>query len=678
MLEAQVIVKVREGLHARPAVQLAKLAREFNSALKIGRGDTWADAKSAVKLILLGVKHDHQIMLRAEGADEREAVDRLTRFLSDAGAMVQGAADQGAPAVNGHGTANRPPDAQPMPGHGVGAPDTVAPLSAPALRGVPASEGLAFGSALVYLGEELAIDRQFVQPHEIEGESTRFAAALESTLTALAEPGGGGGAEQCAMGSEILEAIAQIARGDDYAGTIGALIAAKWSAAAATLQCGQDLAFAFESLTDEYLRSRADDIRGLTRAIAAVLLGKQQKSLRDIGAPSIILADELSAPDLARADWRNILGIVCRSGSATSHVAIIACAHGIPAVLGLPLDKERLRSVSRLSMDGSSGDVWLDPSDEHENEMSRRIDAQREQQSGLLAYRHVEPGTRDGRKIQVAANMGSLSELASAQQAGAMGVGLFRTELLFMERPRVPTEDEQYEVYARLARAFSPWSVIIRTLDAGGDKPLPGIRLPKEENPFLGWRGIRMSLDCPEVFEPQLRALLRAAAHGNLCVMLPMVADLQEIRRTKAIIGRLAADLTGAGIPHAIPKLGIMIETPAAVLTADLLAQEVAFFSIGTNDLTQYIMAADRMNPRLASLCKTGHPAVIQAIRLVCEAAKRAHISVGVCGEAASRPHMIPIFVNLGVDELSMSPNAILRAKKIVMEMPPPSEPGKG
>src|SRR6218665_1922811 len=484
MLEAQVIVKVREGLHARPAVQLAKLAREFDSALKIGRGDTWADTKSAVKLILLGVKHDNQIMLRAEGEDEREAIDRLTRFLSDAGAMAQGAADQGAPAVNGHGTANRPSDAQPMPGHGLRAPDTVAPMSASALRGVPASEGLAFGGALVYLREELAVDRQFVQQHEIAGESTRFAAALESTLTALAEPGGG--AAQCAMGSEILEAIAQIARGDDYAGAIGDLIAAKWSAAAATLKCGQDLAFAFESLTDEYLRSRADDIRGLTRAIAAALLGKQQKSLRDIGAPSIILADELSAPDLARANWRNILGLVCLSGSATSHVAIIACAHGIPAVLGLPLDKERLRSVSRLSMDGSSGDVWLDPSDEHENEMSRRIDAQREQQSGLLAYRHVEPGTRDGRKIQVAANMGSLSELESAQQAGAMGVGLFRTELLFMERPRVPTEDEQYEVYARLARAFSPWSVIIRTLDAGGDKPLPGIRLPKEENPFLG------------------------------------------------------------------------------------------------------------------------------------------------------------------------------------------------
>ncbi|AQQ30652.1 phosphoenolpyruvate--protein phosphotransferase [Burkholderia cenocepacia] len=657
-METQVVVKVHEGLHARPATQFAKLAKEFNSALKIGRGDAWADAKSAVKLMLLGVKQDEQILLRADGEDECEAVDKLTQFLSNVSAIVQGVTapdshcgsdgSATAPRAFEHTAAARSADDADCPG---------------ALKGVPASEGLAFGSALAYVRDELVVDRQFVSEHEVADEAKRFTATLEFTLGAMLEPGDG------TMGTEIIEAIADVARSDDYAGTIRELIATRWSAAAATLKCGQDLAFAFESMTDEYLRSRADDIRGLTREIVAVLLGKQQKSLRELDVPSIILAEELSAPDLARANLANILGIVCTSGSATSHVAIIARSHGIPAVLGLPIDKDRLRSVARVSIDGTTGEVWLDHSDAHEKELSRRIDAQREQQSALLAYRDVEPSTRDGRKILIAANMGSLSELDSALQAGAMGVGLFRTELLFMDHQRVPTEDEQYEVYAALAQRFHPWPVIIRTLDAGGDKPLPGIRFPKEENPFLGWRGIRMCLDCPEVFEPQLRALLRAAAHGNICVMLPMVDDVDEVRRTKAIIERIAAELTEAGVPFAVPKLGIMIETPAAVLTADLLAQEVAFFSIGTNDLTQYIMAVDRMNPSLASLYKTEHPAVIQAIKMVCDAAKRAHISVGVCGEAASRPNMIPVFVNLGVDELSMSPNSVLRAKKLVTEI---------
>jgi phosphocarrier protein FPr len=238
-----------------------------------------------------------------------------------------------------------------------------------------------------------------------------------------------------------------------------------------------------------------------------------------------------------------------------------------------------------------------------------------------------------------------------------------------MDQRTMPSEDEQYEVYSTLARAFAPFPVIIRTLDAGADKPLPGVRFPEEENPFLGWRGIRMCLDCPEIFEPQLRALLRAAVHGNLSVMIPMVDDIEEVRRTKAIMARLSRDLAGQGIAHGQPKVGIMIETPAAVLTADLLAREADFFSIGTNDLTQYVMAVDRMNPRLASLYRTDHLAVLQAIRIVCDAARRAKIHVGVCGEAASRPEMIPTLVSLGVDELSMSPSAILRAKKVITEI---------
>ncbi|MGN6230725.1 MAG: phosphoenolpyruvate--protein phosphotransferase [Trinickia sp.] len=658
MLETPVVVKVHEGLHARPATQFAKLAKSFTCSLKIGRGDAWADAKSAVKLMLLGIKQNEQIVLRAEGEDECEALGRLAQFLADP-SIASPAAGQAGVCVPGAAAEHESPT---LNGAGAGAPAVDA--RGLSFNGVAASEGLAFGQTYAYFREEIVVDRQSIAPHEVDGELGRFGTALEDTLRAMLAPRG-----DAAEHDEIFDAIAEVARSDDFAGAIRALVSSQWSAEAATLKCGLDLAVAFATLPDEYLRSRADDIRGLTRAVAASLLGKPLPSLGELPGPSIVLAEDLSAPDLARADLRNILGIVCTSGSATSHVAIIARAHGIPAILGVQADRETLRAAARAAIDGGSGQLWLDHSPELEKAMSRRLDLQREAQASLLAYRDVQPRTQDGHKVQVAANLGSLAEIEAAQRAGAMGVGLFRTELLFMDQRRVPSEDEQYEVYSTLARAFAPWPVIIRTLDAGADKPLPGVRFPEEENPFLGWRGIRMCLDCPEIFEPQLRALLRAAVHGNLCVMLPMVDDIEEIRRTKAIMARLSSALTEEGITHGQPKLGIMIETPAAVLTADLLAKEADFFSIGTNDLTQYVMAVDRMNSRLAALYRTDHLAVLQAIRIVCEAAQRAKISVGVCGEAASRPEMIPTLVRLGVDELSMSPSAILRAKKIITEI---------
>ncbi|MDR6423105.1 phosphocarrier protein FPr [Paraburkholderia phenoliruptrix] len=659
MLETPVVVKVHEGLHARPATQFAKLAKRFNCSLKVGRGDAWADAKSAVKLMLLGVKQHDQIILRAEGDDEREAVGQLAEFLADETLCLPANAE-GSGGVPAHTT----PASAPAARAGGAIAGTADRTDAPSLRGVPASEGLAYGSAYSYFAEEFVADRQFVAPHEVATELDRFSAALEAALRAMLEP-----RDNAEDHEEIFTAIAEVARSDDFEGAIRALMSSGWSAEAATLKCGHDLASAFAALPDEYMRSRADDIRGLTQTVAATLLGRERCSLSDLPGRCIVIAECLSAPDLARADLGNIAGIVCTSGSATSHVAIIARAHGIPAILGVTAGHDVLRAASWVAIDGSTGDVWLDHSPELERSMARRLQTQREADAALLVYRDVEPQTQDGHKIQVAANLGSLAEIEAAQRAGAMGVGLFRTELLFMDRRRVPSEDEQYEVYSTLASSFAPWPVVIRTLDAGADKPLPGVPFPEEENPFLGWRGIRMCLDCPQIFEPQLRALLRAAVHGNLSVMIPMVADLEEVRRTKAMMARLSADLRGEGIAHGQPKLGIMIETPAAVLTADLLAKEADFFSIGTNDLTQYVMAVDRMNPRLGALYRTDHLAVLQAIRIVCDAARRAKISVGVCGEAASRPELIPTLVKLGVHELSMSPSAILRAKKVITQI---------
>ena len=660
MLETAIVVKVNEGLHARPATQFAKLAKEFSCSLQIFRGSTCADAKSAVKLMLLGVKQDDQILLRADGSDENDAVRRLLQFLSEPSAGVTLAKPDG---TNGQGAAKADEPQEDVPvaeSASVGCEAVVEP----SLRGVAASEGLACGAAFVYLPEALRATRQCIALSDVDAELERFGTAFRESIAALDQQ-----FEAMGQHDDIVEALADVAQSDEFSGAVKQKIASGLDAAAATLQVGEELAAAFLAMEDEYLRSRADDIRGITRQVTLRLLGKDDVSLATLDKPCVVLAADLTALDFARARVSNIIGLVCTRGSATSHLAIMARAHGIPAVLGLPVDDARLREATSVAVDGGHGQVWFDPSPELQADFSARIAQDRRRHAALSVYRDVSPVTSDGRHIDIAANLGSLAEIDAALAAGAMGVGLFRTELLFMDRRTLPDEDEQYAVYSRLAEAFQPRAVVIRTLDVGGDKPVPGIAFPHEDNPFLGWRGVRMCLDRPDVFKPQLRALLRAATQGNVHVMLPMVDDLDEIHRVKELLTICAQELTQEGVAHGVPKLGIMVETPAAALTADLLAPEVDFFSIGTNDLTQYVMAVDRVNPTLASLYRTDHPAVLRAIGMVCEAAKKANISVAVCGEAAARPEMIPILVGLGVNELSMSPSSVLRAKKIVSEL---------
>jgi phosphotransferase system enzyme I (PtsI) len=663
MLETAIVVKVNEGLHARPATQFAKLAKEFSCSLQIFRGATCADAKSAVKLMLLGVKQDDQILLRADGSDESDAVRRLLQFLSEPSAGVS---------LAGHDANDRLVEKAAAVEAGIRAdadkpqdPRVQEPaVTEASVRGVAASEGLAYGEAFVYLPEALRATRQFIEPDEVEGELARFGVAFREAIAALDSQ-----FETMGQHDDIVEALTDVAQSDEFSGAVKDRIASGWDAAAATLQVGEELAAAFLAMEDEYLRSRADDIRGIARQVALRLLGRDDVSLASLSRPCIVLAADLSALDFARACVANIVGLVCIKGSATSHLAIMARAHGIPAVLGLPVADDRLREATTVALDGAQGQVWFDPSPELQADFAARIAQDRRRHAALSVYRDVAPVTRDGRHIEIAANLGSLTEIDAALEAGAMGVGLFRTELLFMDRRTLPDEDEQYNVYSRLAEAFHPRPVVIRTLDVGGDKPVPGIVFPQEDNPFLGWRGVRMCLDRPDVFKPQLRALLRAATLGNVHVMLPMVDDLDEVRRVKVLLATCAQELALEGAAYAMPKLGIMVETPAAALTADLLAPEVDFFSIGTNDLTQYVMAVDRVNPNLAALYRTDHPAVLRAIGMVCEAAKKANISVAVCGEAAARPEMIPVLIGLGVNELSMSPSSVLRAKKIASEL---------
>ncbi|MCA0047198.1 phosphoenolpyruvate--protein phosphotransferase [Mesorhizobium sp. B283B1A] len=656
-MERSTIVRVHEGLHARPATRFVKLAKGFESDVELVKDGKAVSAKSSVKLMLLAVKENQEVTVRANGADAIEAIEALIGYLENPKAGLDDEEPQTPANDAGH----------------EGAPASAA-HSAPAisseargLRGVAASEGVAIGPAFAHFPPDIAGQGRLLQADEIAGEIDRFRAAIAAVQArmdrALAQ-------DSLSAGDRgIVAALRDIAADDSLTGEAEKAIRGGNDAVSAVITAASTIAADFSAVDDHYLNARADDVHAVGRQICLVLLGQDDVSLENIPEGAILIADDIGAWDLARAPLKRIGGVVCGHGGATSHIAIIARSHGIPAVLGLGNQVNALRAAQEVALDGNSGQVIVDPDAAVRADFAGRVEAAARERAGLSVFKTVTPKRADGRVIEVAANIGSLEEIEAAQEAGAMGVGLFRTELLFMRHMHLPSEDMQAETYAALANAFAPYPVIVRTLDIGGDKPIAGIEFPDEENPFLGWRGIRMCLDRPDIFKRQLRALLRAAVHGNIKVMLPMVSDISEVTRTRALVDECAAELKAEGVPYATFDLGVMIETPAAVLIAPALAKEVAFFSIGTNDLTQYIMAADRLNPTVAKLNDVTNPAVMSAIELTAKAGVAAGIMVGMCGEAAGRPDLIPTFVEMGLTELSMSPASIQRAKKTITAM---------
>ena len=539
------------------------------------------------------------------------------------------------------------------------------------LTGVGASEGVVVGPAFVHAAGKLEPTRKTIPENSVEEELKRFRSAVEDVVRRLSETASqlrDSGSEEEA---EIFEAHVELAEDPELASGVEGRVRDLESPEAAVLAVGEEYAGMFAAMEDEYMAARADDVRDVASQIAARLMGSGAEGLEALQKPSVILAHSLAPSDTARIPKGMALGFVTAGGSRTSHVSIMARSMGIPAVVGVgaALDGvlDGTLDAGTVAVDGGEGYAILDPDPGTVAEFEARGERFAEERVALEKYRHVEARTRDGRRIEVAANLGSASEAEEALSWGAEGVGLFRTEFLFMEREQLPSEDEQYEAYAEVARVFKEKPVIVRTLDVGGDKDLPGIDQPEEENPFLGWRGIRMSLDTPALFKPQLRAILRAAALGNLKVMFPMVADVEELRAAKKVLSECEDELRGAQIGPV--EVGVMVETPAAAILAGELAPEVSFFSVGTNDLVQYTLAADRGNERLRHLQSADHPAVLRLIRMTCEAAREAGIWVGVCGEAAGEPALIPRLVELGVTELSMSAPSIPRAKKIVSEL---------
>ena len=543
------------------------------------------------------------------------------------------------------------------------------------LSGVGASEGVAVGPAFVPRTGGTEPERTRIEKGEVEAELAKFGDAVgvvAGRISETAEALRGSGNEDEAG---IFDFHAEMAEDPELASAVEERVKNLESPEAAVLSAGEEYAAEFAAMEDEYLSARADDVRDVTRQISAELMGHSASGFEAMVEPSVILARSLAPSDTARIQKGMALAFVTAEGSRTSHVSIMARSMGIPAVVGVGEAISGALEAETVAVDGTEGSAITDPDRgtlARFEEMSRAL---AEERTALDEYRHVEARTADGRRIEVAANLGSASEAEGALGWGAEGVGLFRTEFLFMQRDDLPSEEEQYDAYSTVVRAFGGKPVIIRTLDVGGDKDLPGVDQIHEDNPFLGWRGIRMSLDTPDLFKPQLRALLRAAVHGNLKVMFPMVVEAGELRAAKGMLDEARAELEGEKVEVGEIATGVMIETPAAAVCAAELAAESAFFSIGTNDLVQYTLAADRGNERLRRLQDADHPAVLALIRQTCEAARGANIPVGVCGEAAGEPQMIPGLIDLGVTELSMSAPSIPRAKKIISEVGAGSNP---
>lgn len=442
------------------------------------------------------------------------------------------------------------------------------------------------------------------------------------------------------------------------------LVNAEYAAAAT----GDNFAEMFAAMDDEYMKARSADVKDISERLVRNLSGEGDNDLSSM-EPSIIVADDLSPSETVQMDKEKILAFVTVHGSTNSHTAILARMMNIPALIGVPMDLNGLKTGMTAVVDGFSGQVIFEPEEDVQKETEKRMQEEAEKQKLLEELKGKENITPDGRKINIYANIGSVGDLGYVMENDAGGIGLFRSEFLYLGRNDFPTEEEQFQAYKQAVQTMAGKKVIIRTLDIGADKQVDYFNLGKEENPALGYRAIRICLKQPEIFKAQLRALFRAAVYGNLSVMYPMITSTEEVEKIYAIVAEVEEELKAQEVQYKIPEQGIMIETPAAVMISDRLAEMVDFFSIGTNDLTQYTLAIDRQNEQLDDFYNPHHEAVLRMIRMVVENAHKCGKWAGICGELGADLTLTEQFVRMGVDELSVAPSMILKLRKVVREM---------
>jgi phosphocarrier protein FPr/phosphocarrier protein len=602
------------------------------------RGSDSANAKSVVALMGLATKFGDKVHVEATGPDAGEAAGKLARLLAEGSGEKPSDAPAPAPAAAATAAASAP------------AP-VVAKRAEPAdvneLTGVSASPGLAVGKIAQFRQDVIDVKEAGESPQR---ERARLEAAqhearqqIEALKARLTDP----------SKAQILDAHLELLDDPDLNDmAIGGISEGK-SAGFAWRDAFEKQAGMLEKLDNPLLRERAGDIRDVGRRVLALVAGVEQARI-EVPADSILIAEELSPSDTASLDRSKVLGFCTTTGGATSHVAILARSLGIPAICGIDEDALQLANGTLVVLDGTRGVLRRDPSPEELDKARERITRQtaKREEEKLAASKLAV--TADGHRVEVVANIRNAQEARDAVAAGAEGVGLLRSEFLFDDRDTAPSEDEQAAEYCAVAEALGrERPLVVRTLDVGGDKPLSYMPLPKEDNPFLGLRGVRVSLDHPDMFRTQLRAILRAAPIGNLHIMFPMVAAIEEVLAAKKILFEEAGDRRDS------VKVGVMIEVPAAALISEPLAREVDFFSIGTNDLTQYTLAMDRGHPKLAKQADALHPAVLRLIGMTVEGAHQHGKWVGVCGGIASDAMAVPVLVGLGIDELSVSVPAV-------------------
>ena len=533
-------------------------------------------------------------------------------------------------------------------------------------RGKSVFGGIAIGKICVYRKGEQQVKR--VKTEDTEGEMQRYTQAKEEAVRQLKTLYEKAVKEVGEANAAIFEIHQMMLEDDDYNESVENIIRTqKVNAEYAVAATSDNFSQMFASMEDDYMRERAADVKDISERILAVL-GGGAKSTVNTEEPVIILADDLAPSETVQLDKDKVLSFVTVHGSVNSHTAILARTMGIPALIGTQIPLDAQVDGKLAVVDGSNGAVYVDPDPEILSEMQRRRQEEEEKKELLQQLKGKENITLDGKKVMLYANIGNIKDLATVIQNDAGGIGLFRSEFIYLDKEEYPTEEEQFKIYKTVAETMAGKRVIIRTLDIGADKKCSYFEMDEEENPALGYRAIRICLTRPEIFKTQLRALFRAALYGNLAVMYPMITSLWEIKRIKEIAEEVKAELKEQNMEFRMPEQGIMIETPAAVMVSADLAKEVDFFSIGTNDLTQYTLAVDRQNPKLDEFYDPHHPAVLSMIRMTVENAHRAGIWAGICGELGADLSLTKEFLAMGVDELSVSPGRILPIRKIVLE----------
>ena len=526
--------------------------------------------------------------------------------------------------------------------------------------------GIAIGRISVHKKDEQQVKR--VRIEDPEQEISRYRQAKQTAMEQLQSLYQKALKEVGEANAAIFEIHQMMLEDDDYNESVENIIRMQQvNAEYAVASTGDNFAQMFATMEDDYMRARSADVKDISERVLSVL-GGQTAGIAASEEPVIIVADDLAPSETVQLNKDLVLSFVTVHGSVNSHTAILARTMSIPALIGtdIPLTEEINGKLGIV--DGRSGCIYVDPDEETLNRMQQLKQEEQEKKELLQTLKGQENITIDGKKIMLYANIGNSKDLAAVLQNDAGGIGLFRSEFIYLERDTFPTEEEQFQIYRTVAETMAGKPVIIRTLDIGADKKCDYFEMEPEENPAMGCRAIRICLTRPEIFRTQLRALFRASAFGNISIMYPMIISVDEVRQIKEIVAGIRQELTEQGVAFGEPEQGIMIETPAAVMMSEELAKEVDFFSIGTNDLTQYTLAIDRQNPKLDAFYDPHHPAVLRMIQMVVENAHKAGIWAGICGELGADTTLTRRFLAMGVDELSMSPGSILPVRKIILE----------